>query len=373
MDLSLTETQVLLKASVERFVRERHSFEARKRVLTSSDAAAETWHGIAELGILGIGIDEQYGGSGGGFEEIAIVMEAFGRGLVCVPYLPTVTAALMIGETGGEDAKAHILPAVAEGRMKLALAHDETGARYELASVGMRADRVGDGFRLNGQKIGVLGGGDAAALIVSARTSGSVDDSNGVSLFLVRPEEQGVSLRAFSNFDEAGAADITFDNAKVSSTDLIGEEGAALSLIEHARDRAITALCWDAVGAMTALNELTLDYIKVRSQFGRPIGKFQVLQHRMVDMTIAAEQARSMAILATDRASWSDGAARGKDISAAKVAVGKAARAVGQGAVQLHGGMGLTMEYAASHYFKRLTAFELLFGDTAYHLARFAA
>ena len=293
MDFSLSETELMLQSSTERFVRERHSFETRKRLLQSSQERAALWRGLAQLGLLGLGIDAEFGGSGGDFQHIALVMEEFGKGLVCEPYLQTVIlGAWLISAAGNAQQKAVLLSGVAEGRVKLALAHSEPGARYDLASVKTTAERNGTKYRLRGRKTGVLGG-DEAMLIVSARC----EEAHGVSLFLVRPETPGVSIRSRTTFDDRSIAETDFDGVEIEPTAFLGAEGAALPFVEHAIDRAIAALCWDAVGAMTALNAMTLDYIKTRTQFGRPIGKFQVLQHRMVDMTIAAERARSMAIL----------------------------------------------------------------------------
>ncbi len=368
MDLSLSETELLLQSTTQRLLRERYGFEARKRILSSAERSNGIWRALAELGLLGIGISEEFGGSGGDFNQIAIVMEQLGRGLVCEPYLANVVlGAWLVGEIGNTSQKQSLLPGFVAGRTKIVLAHGEAGTRYDRSSIGTIAEGTDSGYRLSGKKTGVLGGDSADVLIVSAKTQ------KGISLFAVDKGAAGLAIEAYTNFDDAPSANVELSSVAVADAALLGVQGNAMPYIEHALDRAAAALCWDAVGAMTALNEVTLDYIKTRSQFGRPIGKFQVLQHRIVDMTIAAEQARSMAILAADRADSQDPKVRAKDISAAKAAVGKAARIVGQGAVQLHGGMGLTMEYIASHYFKRLTAFDLMFGDAEYHLARFAA
>jgi alkylation response protein AidB-like acyl-CoA dehydrogenase len=375
MDFSLTETQAILQDSAQRLVREQFDFETRQKHLTGeqpNDGAL--WKMFADLGLLGIGIDEEFGGSGGDFHDLAVVLQAFGGSLVIEPYIPTlVLGAGLLNAAGNEAQKSAVLPQIVAGETKLALAHGEFGARYDLSQIAATATADGDGYQINGQKSVVWGGDQADQLIVSARTSGTAGAREGISLFLVGAETPGLTRRGYSLVDDSGAADVSFENVRVDKAALLGPEGAALPLVEQATDRAIAALCYDAIGAIQVLNELTLDYLKTRNQFGRPIGKFQVLQHRMVDMTIAEDQAKSMALIAADKADHPDAVTRGKAISAAKAELGRSAKIVGQGAIQLHGGIGLTMEYSGSHYFKRLTAFERLFGDSDHHLARFAA
>ncbi|HVJ52152.1 MAG TPA: acyl-CoA dehydrogenase family protein [Aliidongia sp.] len=374
MDFNLSDTQRMLEDTAVRLVRERYGFEERTRILASPDGfSRELWALFAELGLLGIEVPEEHGGIGGQFQDLAIVLEAFGRGLVVEPYLPTVVlGGGIVGLAGSEAQKTDILPRMAEGKLMLALAHGEPKSRYTLNHVETRAVRIGDKFKLDGAKSVVLGGDCADLFIVSARSSGGTLDKTGLSLFLVERGTPGLEVRAYANVDGTRAAEVTLTGVEVPETALLGPLGAAYPFIEHAIDRGIAALCAEAVGAMAALNDLTLDYLKTRTQFGTPIGSFQVLQHRMVDMTVALEQASSLAILAADRASDPKSSERRKAISGAKVQIGKAGRLIGQESVQMHGGIGLTMEYSAGHYFKRLTVIDRLFGDVDHHLSRFA-
>lgn len=375
MDFKLTEIQTLLQDTANRLVRERYSFEERKKHLASDSACSDAlWASFAELGLLGVEIDEDYGGSGGSFADLAVVLEAFGRGLVTEPYLSTVVlgAGLVRAAATGTRRK-NILTGVAAGTLKLALAHGEARARYSLQHVETSALRDGGDFVLSGAKAVVLGGDVADLLIVSARSNGGVTDPSGISLFLVDPKMPGVHIRAYRNMDDRGAAEITFDKVRVPEKALLGALDGGLSLIEAAYDRGAAALCCEGIGAMSAVNAITLEYLKTRMQFGRPIGKFQVLQHRMADMVMAEEQARSMVFLAVESADDKDAATRGPFISAAKVQISNSGQIVGRGAIQLHGGIGMTNEYVAGHYLRRLTAIEKMFGDIDYHIGRFAA
>jgi alkylation response protein AidB-like acyl-CoA dehydrogenase len=371
----MDETQRLLHDTTARFVREHYSFEARKRVLAAPlGAAPVAWATLAELGLLGIGIDERFGGTGGGFEELAVVFEVFGRGLVVEPYLATVVlSGGLLTQLGSEQQQAATLPEVTAGRLRLALAHSEPQSRYDLAHVETTAIQRDGDFVLNGRKTMVLGGDCADTFIVAARSARGSRDVHGISLFLVDRAAPGLKVKAHANFDGTRAAELSLERLRLPGSALLGRLHEAHAAIERIHDRAIAALGSEAVGAMAALNELTLDYLKTRRQFGRPIGDFQVLQHRMVDMTMAQEQAAAMAALAARAADSGDPGERAKAISAAKVQIGKSAQAIGRGAIQLHGGIGLTDEYVASHYFKRLTAIDLMFGDVDHHLARFAA
>ena len=375
MDFTLTETQALLQDTANRLVRERYSFEERKKIIAGDDAHSQAlWSEFAELGLLGVEIDEDCGGSGGSFADLAVVLEAFGRGLVAEPYLSTVViGAGLISAGASGDRRQEILSRVASGDLKLALAHGEARARYALEHVETLARRDGGGFIIDGAKAVVLGGDSADMLLVSARTDGGVTDQNGISLFVVDAKAAGVHLRPYRNMDDRGAAEMAFEKVSVPQSALLGPLDGALPLIETAYDRGVAALCCEGIGAMSAVNAITLDYLKTRTQFGRPIGKFQVLQHRMADMVMAEEQARSMVYLAVDFANEKDAAVRGPFISAAKVQVSHSGQIVGRGAIQLHGGIGMTNEYVAGHYLRRLTAIEKMFGDIDHHLGRFAA
>lgn len=374
MDFNLTDTQQMLRDTADRLIRERYGFEQRAKILKSPDGFSRgMWATFAELGLLAIEVPEEFGGIGGTFQDVAIVLEAFGRGMVVEPFIPTaVLGAGLINAAGTEGQKAELLPRIAEGGLFLAFAHGEPKSRYALAHIATRAVAEGDGFTLTGEKAVVLGGDCADLFIVSASTAGAAGERDGLSLFLVPRDADGMSVRGYPTVDGTRAAEVSLQGVKVPRSALLGPEGGALPFIEQAVDRGIAALCAEAVGAMEALNEQTLDYLKTRTQFGVPIGSFQVLQHHMVDMYMAHEQARSMAILAADRADSPDALARAKAISAAKVQIGKSARHIGQQAVQMHGGIGITMEYSAGHLFKRLTTIDRTFGDADFHLARYA-
>ena len=375
MDFSLSETQRMLAETTERLVRDRYGFEDRKKIIAGPDGFSRPmWATFAELGLTGLGIAEEYDGLGGNMGDMAVVAETFGRALVVEPYMPTlVLGAGTLGLAGSDAQKAEILPRVVSGECFLALAHGEPRSRYTLAHVETRAAADGGDMLLTGAKAVVLGGDAADHFLVSARTDGRATDAQGVSLFLVPRDAAGLTVRAYPNIDGTRAADLVLDGVRVPASARIGESGQALPTIAHAIDRAIAYLCAEAVGAMQALNALTLDYLKTRTQFGQPIGAFQVLQHRMVDMAVALEQARSMAILAADRADDPDPRERARAISAAKVQIGRSGRLIGQSSVQMHGGIGITDEYAGGHYFKRLTLIDRTFGDADHHLARFAA
>jgi alkylation response protein AidB-like acyl-CoA dehydrogenase len=364
MDFELKPEQEQLRDMLQRYVRKDYTFEARRKIVASDEGfSRDAWKTFAELGLLGIGIPEEHGGIGGDAVDTLVVMEALGTGLVVEPYLATVVlGAGLVRDAGSAAQKAEILPAVAGGEMLLALAHYEPGGRYELDRVSATARRTASGFVLNGAKTAVLNGAAADRLIVSA----------GPSLFIVDARAPGLARRRHVNRDGQAAAEVTLTDVAVERRALLGEEGAAAAILERGIDRAIAALCAEAVGCMDALNAQTLEYLKTRKQFGVAIGTFQVLKHRMADMFIAAAEARSMACLAAIRADTADAAVRRRAIAAAKALIGKSARLVGQQAVQLHGGMGVVDELIVSHYFKRLTAINATFGDAAHHLARFS-
>ncbi len=368
MDFELKPEQEQLRDMLQRYVRKDYAFEARRRIIASPEGfSREVWKTFAELGLTGIGIPEEHGGIGGDAVDTFVVMESLGTGLVVEPYIPTVVlGAGLVRDAGTTAQKAAILPAVAGGEMLLALAHLEPGGRFESDRVATTAKRSGSGYVLKGSKAVVLGGEAADRLVVSAATQA------GASLFLVDPKAKGVSRKGYRTRDSQRAADVVLDDVAVDAAALLGNEGEGLAHVERAIDGAIAALCAEAVGCMDALNAQTLEYLKTRKQFGVPIGTFQVLKHRMADMFIAAAQARSMAYLAVLRADDRDRARRQRSIAAAKALVGKSARTVGHGAVQLHGGMGVVDELIVSHYFKRLTAINTTFGDADHHLARFS-
>jgi alkylation response protein AidB-like acyl-CoA dehydrogenase len=300
-------------------------------------------------------------------------MEAFGRALVLEPYLSTVVLGGTAVRLAGSDAqKAAILPQIAEGGMTLALAHGERQARYDLSDVLTTAKPRGGGWVLDGGKSVVIHGDNADRLIVSARSSGERDDRDGISLFLVDAKANGVARRAYPMRDGTRAAEVSMSGVEIAAEDILGEPGNALPVIERVVETGIAAVAAEAVGAMEAMHAMTLEYLKTRQQFGKPIGQNQALQHRSAEMLIALEQGRSLAMLAAITVDEPDASERAHNISMAKVGVGQSARFVSQNAIQLHGGIGMTEEYAVGHYFRRVMVIEHLFGDTAHHLSRIA-
>ncbi|ACA14804.1 acyl-CoA dehydrogenase domain protein [Methylobacterium sp. 4-46] len=375
MDFDLSEEQSLLKDSVERLLADRYDFEARTRHGRHPEGfSPEMWRSYAEQGLLAVPFAEEDGGIGGGPVETMIVMEAFGRALVLEPYLATVVlAGGLMRRAASAAQRAEWLPGLIGGETRYAFAHHERQARYDLHDVGLSARRDGAGYVLEGDKSLVLHGDSADRLIVSARTAGSRRDRGGIGLFLVDARAEGVSRRGYPTQDGQRAAEISLSSVKVGPEAVLGAPEDALPAIERVVEEAIAALCAEAVGAMDRMHALTVEYLKTRKQFGTPIGSFQVLQHRAADMFIALEQARSMAFLATMMAGEEDAAERARALSGAKVQIGRSGRIVGQGAVQLHGGVGVTMEYSVGHFFKRVTMIDTLFGDADHHLARVAA
>jgi pimeloyl-CoA dehydrogenase small subunit len=374
MDFDLTEEQRLLKESLDRLIGDRYAFEQRKGYSQAPEGwSRELWGQYAELGLLGLPFAEQYGGSAGGPVETMIVMEAFGRALALEPFFATVVLGGGFLRNGGSAEQcAELIPKIADGSLTLAFAQTERHSRYDLADISTVAARDGAAWVLDGEKGVVLHGDTADKLIVTARVGGGRRDRAGVGVFIVDAKAAGVSRRGYPTQDGLRAAEVGLAGVRVGPEGVLGEPGAALPLVEHVVDEAIAALCAEAVGAMAAMHELTLDYLKTRRQFGQEIGSFQILQHRAVDMLIALEQARSMAMFATMMASEEDAAERRNALSAAKVQIGRSGRLIGQQAVQLHGGIGMTMEYKVGHYFKRTTMIDTIFGDADFHLRELA-
>jgi pimeloyl-CoA dehydrogenase small subunit len=374
MDFDLTEEQRLLKESLDRLIGDRYAFEQRKGYSQAPEGwSRELWGQYAELGLLGLPFAEQYGGSAGGPVETMIVMEAFGRALALEPFFATVVLGGGFLRNGGSAEQcAELIPKIADGSLTLAFAQTERHSRYDLADISTVAARDGAAWVLDGEKGVVLHGDTADKLIVTARVGGGRRDRAGVGVFIVDAKAAGVSRRGYPTQDGLRAAEVGLAGVRVGPEGVLGEPGAALPLVEHVVDEAIAALCAEAVGAMAAMHELTLDYLKTRRQFGHEIGSFQILQHRAVDMLIALEQARSMAMFATMMASEEDAAERRNALSAAKVQIGRSGRLIGQQAVQLHGGIGMTMEYKVGHYFKRTTMIDTIFGDADFHLRELA-
>jgi pimeloyl-CoA dehydrogenase small subunit len=374
MDFELSEEQRLLKQSVERLLADCYGFEQRTAYMKEPGGFSRAlWKQYADLGILALPFAEEDGGIGGGPVDIMIVMEAMGRALVLEPYLATVVlAGGVLRHAASKEQRAGLIPNIADGSLILAFAHSERQSRYDLADVATSAKKDGNGYVLDGAKGLVLNGDSADKFIVSARVAGKQRDRDGIGLFLVDAKAKGVFIRGYQTIDGLRAAEITLAGVKVDAKDVIGEPGKALPVIERVVDETLAALSAEAVGAMTVMHEVTTDYLKTRKQFGVPIGHFQVLQHAAVDMLMATEQARSMAMLAAMMAAEPNAVERHKSIAAAKVQIGRSGRFVGKTATQLHGGIGMTMEYKVGHYFKRATAIDVLFGDADYHLAAIA-
>jgi pimeloyl-CoA dehydrogenase small subunit len=375
MDFELSEEQLLLRHSCERYFADHYQFESRQRYAHEPRGwSIIAWKQYADLGLLGLPFAEEHGGSAGGPVETMIVMEQIGRALVLEPYLATVVLGGGFLRLGGSEAmRSNLIPKIATGELSLAFAHAERQARYDLADIATTARHGGAGFTLDGAKTLVLHGDTAEKFVVSARLFGAQTDRNGLALFLIDATAPGVSVRGYPTVDGLRAAEVTLSNVRADAAAAIGEPGSAFPLIERIADNAIAALCAEAVGAMAAMHETTVDYMKTRKQFGVAIGSFQVLQHRAAEMLIAVEQARSMAMLATVMAAEEDVRERRAAISAAKVQIGRSGRFVGQQAIQIHGGIGMTMETKVGHYFKHVTTIDTQFGDADYHLGIVAA
>jgi len=375
MNFDYNEEQQLLAESIRRFVDKDYHFDARKRIIASQDGySRDVWATFAEIGLLGLPFAPDFGGFGGSAVEMMSVMEAIGDALIVEPYLSTVgLGAQFVARAGTAAQKERTLPAVVAGQLKLAFAQTEPGARYNLARVSVRATKRNGGYVIDGDKCVVSDGPCADQLVVSARTAGGTTDAQGISLFLVEANVQSVALKSYQTLDGRRAADISFKGVTVPADALIGNEGEALTLIEHVTDYATALLCAEAIGAIKYANDATLEYLKTRRQFGVPLGTFQALQHRMVDMVISYEQAKSMASLACASVdSVHDSAERKRIVSAAKIKIADACRHVSQEAIQLHGGMGMSDELKVSHTFRRLTMIAQQFGDAEHHLERFA-
>ncbi|MAW86320.1 MAG: pimeloyl-CoA dehydrogenase small subunit [Phyllobacteriaceae bacterium] len=375
MDFDLSEEQSMLKDGLDRMLANEYGFESRRKHMAEPEGYSQAmWERYAEMGLMMLPFAEADGGLGGGAEDIMLVMESFGRALVLEPWFATVVLGGGFVREGGSDAqRGELVPAIADGSLKLAFAHVERHARYDLAHVETTATKQGDVYVLNGAKSIVLNGDSADKILVSARISGNVRDEDGLCVFLVDTDAAGLSRRGYRLQDGTRAAEVTLENVTVDASRLFGPEGGAFPLIAKVTDQAIAALCAEAVGIMETMEKLTVEYLKTRKQFGVEIAKFQVLQHAAVDMFIALEQARSITMYATMMADSDDARERGRAISAAKAEIGRGGRLAGENAIQLHGGVGMTMEYAIGHYFKRITMIDILFGDTDHHLAKLTA
>ena len=374
MDFSFSEEQGLLQDSIQRYIQNSYTFDARQKLLKTEDGfSRDNWASFADLGWLALPFSESSGGFGGTSIETMIIMEEFGKGLVVEPYVSTVIMAGSVIEASGNSK--HIEGALADimaGKKLASIAYVEPQARFNLADVSTTAEADGADYLINGFKGVVVGGPSSDILIVPARTSGNRQDEMGITLFLIDASADGVSKRDYPTIDGMQASEINFDNVSIPAEAILGEVGNGLQLLELGINNGILAVSAEAVGAMEVLYKTTVEYCKTREQFGQPIGKFQVLQHRMVDMFMEHEQAKSLLYMAALRMDGSDEVAALKAISALKVQVGKGGRFVGQNAIQLHGGMGMTDELSVGHYFKRITAIETLFGNVDYHLKKYS-
>jgi alkylation response protein AidB-like acyl-CoA dehydrogenase len=408
MDFNYSNEQLAMQETLQRFIAKDYGFERRRELAGSTlGFSAAAWAQYANLGLLSLPFPEEFGGLGGSAVDIMLVMESFGRGLLLEPFLSTVVmCGGLIRDAASEPMKRALLPRIGAGEIKLALACCEAAGRYDLSQVACTAVRSGGGWRLSGRKTVVLDAPSADYFLVSARISGDAvgarnegdavgarnerdavgarnerdavgarneRDAAGISLFLVGRESAGLTLFAYPTQSGGRAADVRLDGVALDASALIGAPEGGLAMVERAVDKGVAALCAEAVGIIAALNEATLNYLKTRKQFGVPIGKFQALQHRTADMLIAAEQARSMAVIAAVYVDSADAAERRRAVSGAKAYIGQAARLVGQQAVQLHGAMGVVDELIVSHYFKRLTMIDMSLGNVDFHLARFSS
>jgi alkylation response protein AidB-like acyl-CoA dehydrogenase len=373
MDFTLDDDRRMLRDTVERLVAKQYGFEQRKAFAREPSGYASTmWARYAELGLLALPFPAAHGGLDGGAVDVMIVMEALGRALPLEPLVSTAVIGAAVLRAAGEAALARWAPPVCAGELTIAWAHEEAGARYRLADVATSAREDGDGWVLDGRKPLVLHGGTADRLLVSARVWGARRDRAGLALFMVPAGAPGLVRAPARTHDGLAAADLRLDGVRVARKDAVGVPGEAIALIEAACDAAIAAQAAEGVGTMSLALDLTLEHLRTRQQFGGPIGRFQALQHRAAEMLIALEQARSMAMLAAFALDEPDPVERRKSLAAAKVQVDESARLVGQQAIQLHGGLGVTEECAVGHCARRLAMMAARFGDGAHHLAEFA-
>ena len=376
MDFSYSEEQQMLQESVQKFVMQQYDFYKRDDIIkTEAGYSTENWNLFAELGWLTVPFSEEDGGFGGNAVDLMVMMEEFGKGMLVEPYLSAaVMGGTLVADLGNEEQKSGLIPQIMEGGLITAAAYAEQGSRFNPLNVKTSAKAEGDEVVLNGAKINVLGAPNAQILIVSARDSGAATDAEGISLYLVDRDADGVDITAYTTIDGRKSGDVALNNVRVPATARLGAAGAAGAALSAVVDRATLAAAAEAVGAMDSLLTKTVEYSKTRKQFGTAIGTFQALQHRMADMFIQCQLARSIVVRAAMILDGDgDAATKAKAVSSAKSRVGKSIRLVGQEAVQIHGGIGVTDELDVGHLFKRVTALDLMFGNAEYHLQRFAS
>ncbi|MBM3104218.1 acyl-CoA dehydrogenase family protein [Pseudomonas arcuscaelestis] len=374
MDFKLTEEQQMLQDTVARLVREGYGFEQRESFRRSEAGFSRPfWAQLGELGLTAVPFAEAFGGFGGGGVDTMLVMNELGRGLCLEPYLHSVIfAGGLLEQLGSDEQKDQLLTQVASAQLQLAVAFEEPQSHYHLNDVQTRAQAVDGGWTLSGKKAVVIGGQTAGLIVVSARSAAGARDEDGISLFLVDPTAAGVTRRVYPTIDGVTACELLLDGVFVANDKVLGQPGKAFSALRYQQGRAIAAQCAQAVGSMEEACALTLDYLKTRKQFGQPIGSFQVLQHRMVDMRSELDQATSMAMLAACAADQADSDERSRTLAAAKYVVTRAGRFICEQAIQLHGGIGLTQEYVLSHHAKHLVMISHQFGDDDHHLQAYA-
>jgi len=377
VDFSYTDVQQMLQDSVQKFVQKSYDFDTRNTILNSEKGFSdENWQLFAELGWLAVPFSEEDGGLGGSAVDLMVIMEEFGKANLIEPYTAAaVLSGSLVAELATGEAKTMLVESIIGGELLLASAFAEPGSRFNPGSVATSATAAADGddVILNGTKVAVENGPNANKLLVSARESGDVRDAQGISVFVVDASTPGISMRSYQTVDGKMASEVTLTNVKVPASNRLGEAGAALPAIEVATNRAIVAVSAEAVGALEVLLQKTVEYSKTRKQFGTPIGTFQALQHRMADMFIQCQLARSIVIMAAMALDGDDSAEeKARAVAAAKSRIGKAIKDVGQEAIQIHGGIAMTEELDVGHLFKRVTALDLAFGDGDYHTQRFA-
>lgn len=372
MDFKLSDEQEMLARTVARYVEREYDIASRRKLAASPlGYSPQNWASLAELGLLSLNIPESDGGMGGGPIETMLVMEAFGRGLVVEPFLPTaVVSAALLARGASESTRASLFPSIAAGELKVCVGTNEPEGGFDLSHVATSARLDGTGWRISGRKCVVLGGDSADKFIIPARTAAELTDRSGVTLFLVDSKAPGLSARPFPTIDGMRCAEVQLKDVPAQA--VIGEVNEGYPLLEWAVDRGIAALCAEAVGAIEALLQTTAEYLKTRSQFGQPLARFQALQHRIADMFTALQQARAVAVLAAAEVDNPDRDERRRALATAKTLVGRAGRLVGELAIQLHGGMGMTDEMSVGLYFKRLRCIDMTWGDSDYHLEQYS-
>jgi len=374
MDFSLSDEQQMLQDSITRFVQNDYDFYDRAKLVKSElGFSADHWKLFAELGWLMVPFTEDDGGLGGSAADLMVVMEEFGKGLVIEPFLATaIVGGGLISKAGNTQQKETLIGAIMDGSLQLAFAYAEPNSRYDLAYVATSADKTSGGYVLNGHKAVVLNAPVANKIIVSARTSGDTNNKDGISLFILDADSEGVDIQSYRTQDGGRAAEVRLNNVNITTENLLGTEGSALPTIEAILDRATLAVCAEAVGAMEIATAKTVEYTKTRKQFGTSISKFQALQHRMADMFIEQQQAKSIVLMAALKID-EGGIEASKAVAAMKSLVGRASRKVGQETIQIHGGIGVTDELDIGHYFKRMTMIDLMFGNSDYQTQRFSS